>query len=209
MARLIGNTPQRFHRRKQARGLFSPMAGYCVLILGILASTGFAISAILAMPVSEANARISSHQLSAEQLAALDRRSLRTQLWKWAQVAERSYDVPAELIWAVIQTESNFNPKAISPKGAVGLMQLMPRTASWMDVEDPLNSYQNIMGGTRYLEKLLKKYDGDTKLALAAYNAGPGNVAKYGGVPPFKETKKYVRLVLSRYQTNMKEGATL
>jgi soluble lytic murein transglycosylase-like protein len=113
--------------------------------------------------------------------------------------ASQQYDLPAKLIKAVIQHESNFNPHALSKSGASGLMQLMPTTARSLGVNDVFDPEQNILAGSKYLKQMLDKYDGKLELALAAYNAGPANVDKYGGIPPFKETANYVQKIADSY----------
>ena len=112
--------------------------------------------------------------------------------------AAKIYDLPEAFIRAVIKIESNFNPRAVSSAGAMGLMQLMPATAEHMRVEDPFDPRQNIMGGARYLRRLADRYDGDINLVLSGYHAGPGNVEKAGGIP-FEKTQQYVKNVYKWY----------
>jgi soluble lytic murein transglycosylase-like protein len=113
----------------------------------------------------------------------------------------RTYGVESALLHAVISVESRYSPRAISKAGAIGLMQLMPETAKRYDVADPLDPLQNLHGGARYLRYLLKKYNNDRNLALAAYNAGEAAVAKYGNqIPPYPETTNYVPRVMGYYQ---------
>jgi soluble lytic murein transglycosylase-like protein len=108
----------------------------------------------------------------------------------------------------VIQQESGFNPNATSAAGAQGLMQLMPSTAASLGVTDPYDPTQSINAGAQYLSGKLNEYGGNTSLALAAYNAGSGAVARYGGIPPYPETQNYVQDVLGRYQELANEGTT-
>ena len=110
--------------------------------------------------------------------------------------ASKKYNISIDLLKAVAKAESSFNPNAVSKAGAQGIMQLMPATARELGVVNSFDPEQNIMGGAKYLSGLLKKYDGDVRLALAAYNAGRGNVKKYGGIPPFKQTQNYVVKVM-------------
>lgn len=111
------------------------------------------------------------------------------------QEAAAEYEMDAALIRAVMQAESAFHPYAVSRAGAEGLMQLMPELADEMGVDDSFDPRENIMGGARYLKRLLNYHDGNIDLALASYNAGPGNVERYGGVPPFRETKNYIKTI--------------
>lgn len=126
--------------------------------------------------------------------------------------ASDKHQVDAALIKAIIMAESNFNPFAVSQKGAVGLMQLMPETADDLGVEDLFDPAHNINGGVKYLKQLLMQFNGDIQLAIAAYNAGSKTVQAYGGIPPFKSTQSYVNRVYEYYQyykTEMKENKVL
>ncbi|MEM9192808.1 MAG: lytic transglycosylase domain-containing protein [Myxococcota bacterium] len=113
--------------------------------------------------------------------------------------AARLYQLPEPFIRAVMKVESDFTPDVVSHAGAMGLMQLMPRTAASMGVRDPFDPRQNIMGGSRYLRVLANKFNGDLVLTIAAYNAGEGAVIRHRGVPPYAETRRYVQRVLRHY----------
>lgn len=123
--------------------------------------------------------------------------------------AADTYDVPVQLLKAMGKAESGFDAGAVSPAGAQGVMQLMPATAEALGVSDPFDARSNIMGGARYISDLLNKYEGDMDLALAAYNAGSGNVKKYGGVPPFKETQNYIQRIKEYMGTDLTIGKTV
>lgn len=118
------------------------------------------------------------------------------------------YGIDSDFIKAIIKQESGFNPKATSKKGAMGLMQLMPKTAESLGVLDAYNPSQNIEGGVKYLKSLLDKYGDNKEMALAAYNAGPGAVKKYGGIPPYKETQNYINSIMGTYN-KVKEAGLL
>jgi soluble lytic murein transglycosylase-like protein len=115
--------------------------------------------------------------------------------------AASTYGIPEKILKAVAKTESDFQVTAVSKAGAMGIMQLMPATAKELGVSDPFNPEQNIMGGAKLLASNLKEFGGDLKLALAAYNAGPGNVKRCGGkIPPYAETKRFVNVIMQDYQ---------
>lgn len=123
-------------------------------------------------------------------------------LEEYFKEASETYGVDINLLKAIARQESNFNPSATSSAGAMGVMQLMPSTAKGLGVTNAYDAQENIMGGAKLMAQNLKKYNGDVSLALAAYNAGGGNVDKYGGIPPFKETQNYVKKVLGYYQNS-------
>jgi len=130
---------------------------------------------------------------------ALRKEAVLARYGKFIRTAAERYNLDPELIKAIIKIESGFNPSAVSEKGAMGLMQLMPETAKEMKVDAPFEAEENIMGGSRYLRKLLNLFDGDLRLSLAAYNAGPNRVLKKNAIPEITETRQYVEKVLWEY----------
>lgn len=124
------------------------------------------------------------------------------------QTAAQKYGVDADLVFSVITAESNFNPNAVSRRGARGLMQLLPSTATRLGVRDIFDPGQNIDAGTRYLRELLTLYQGDLVLTVAAYNAGPGALQRYGRVPPYRETQSYIRAIRKKYAQRKSKADT-
>lgn len=120
------------------------------------------------------------------------------------QEASRQYGVDPRLVTAVVRRESAFNSSAVSRVGAQGLMQLMPATAKYLGITDSFDIRQNVFAGTKYLRKLLDTFNGDLNLALAAYNAGPGAVARYKGIPPYRETQNYVAAIRADYERSLR-----
>ncbi len=114
--------------------------------------------------------------------------------------AADQHGVESPLVKAIIRAESGFNPKAVSKKGAMGLMQIMPQNIKPLNIKDPFDPWENILGGTLYFKRMLKRYKGTLRLALAAYNAGPSAVDQYNSIPPYPETQEYVRKVLLFYR---------
>ena len=123
----------------------------------------------------------------------------RSDLRRMVSDVSLEHGVDPKLVDAVVRVESDYNPRAVSRRGALGLMQLMPATADRLDVNDPFDPEENIRGGVREISRLVDRYAGNLQLALAAYNAGEGAVARYRGIPPYKETRSYVTRILSLY----------
>ena len=152
-----------------------------------------------AQAAQEAHLKTSKARRALSKLSKLSRSQRETAFDDIIREASRSYKVPFSFIKGVIRVESNFNPQAVSVAGAQGLMQLMPRTAIGLNVTDPFDPRQNIFGGTKMLRQLTDKYKGDINLIMAAYNAGPGNVKRYNGIP-WAKTRSYVASVYHWYK---------
>jgi soluble lytic murein transglycosylase-like protein len=158
----------------------------------------------VALPAGHVRGYVPDEVLEEVELAAARAAGAATagadEIRRLAADAALRHGLDPDLVVAVAAVESGFRPAAVSPKGAQGVMQLMPGTARDLGVTDPLDPAANVDAGTRYLRDLLARFDGDLSKALAAYNAGPGAVARHQGVPPFRETRDYVQKVLRRYR---------
>lgn len=158
-------------------------------------SAGVKFGDLIAKPVTKVNANIYTEQAK----SASEKTTTRDQIKNIVFRAAKKHGVDEKLVNALIKQESGFNPNAKSRVGAMGLMQLMPATAKGLGVTNPMDPEQNVEGGVKYLKSMLNRYNGNVILALAAYNAGPGAVDKYSGVPPYKETQNYVKSILANY----------
>lgn len=156
---------------------------------------------LLTNPTTRVNANIYTAQANSttEKSSQTDKITTREQIKGLISRVSKKHGVDEKLVNALVKQESGFNPNAKSRVGAMGLMQLMPATAKGLGVTNPMDPEQNVEGGVKYLKSMLNKYNGNIILALAAYNAGPGAVDKYDGVPPYKETQNYVRSILANY----------
>ncbi len=155
---------------------------------GTLPAVGFLLALALALSLPAGSAGLAREDLKLQYDPIVKSHALR-------------YKVPAELIHSIIKAESNYNYQAVSPKGAAGLMQLMPETAAQYGVKDRFDPEDNIMGGVKYLRDLIKLYNNNTKMVLAAYNAGQEALKKFNGIPPYAETREYIRRVMTDYPT--------
>ena len=152
---------------------------------------------LLTNPTTRVNAQIYTNTVKSQQ-EKKDYTS-KTKIKELISRVSQKHGVDEKLVNALVNQESGFNPNAKSKVGAMGLMQLMPATAKGLGVKDAMDPEQNVEGGVKYLKSMLDKYNGNVILALAAYNAGPGAVDKYDGVPPYKETQNYVKSILASY----------
>lgn len=148
---------------------------------------------------SETNFRVANASEIQNASNAVGQKFSKSHILNIISQVSKKYDIDEKLVRALVRQESGFRHDAVSHCGAMGLMQLMPATAKGLGVTDPFDPVQNIEGGVKYLKSKLKRHNGNLILALAAYNAGSGNVDKYNGVPPFKETQNYVKSILAQY----------
>jgi soluble lytic murein transglycosylase-like protein len=191
-----GATLTDYQRHRQTDAA-STLFGNSTLFSGRLAGRPFDIGLLTVDPMVAPTVKPSEDIATQSTDPATAGVDSRASIQNSIQAAARTYNLPSTLIRSVIRAESNFRADAVSPAGAQGLMQLMPATARELGVTDPFDVAQNIDGGARYLRQMLDRFDGDLKLALAAYNAGPGTVQRYNGEVPYRETRDYVRRVLA------------
>jgi len=186
-SQLLGERDLRTERRRRNRRRLIH-AGLIALAGAAGAKTHLLTRTHLMSDPSEVSVEVTEDDFRVQNDQEYDRADLEA----LAAEAAAQYDVSPQLVLAVIQTESNFRPEAVSHVGAMGPMQLMPTTAKALGIQDPEDARQNIFGGTKYLSKLLDRFDGNVALALAGYNAGPTVVARHKGIPPYGETRGYV-----------------
>lgn len=198
------NSPLSLKEQPKPIGRFVSLLTFCV---GSLFSAAVLISMLwisgITVPKTWTSLRTSMYWVTTRPFSSEERVNPRS-LHSSVRSASALYDVPEELIWAVITVESNFNVRARSRVGAMGLMQLMPGTAEMLKVRNPYHAHDNIHGGTKYLRQMLNLFHGDMRKAVAAYNAGPATVKRYRGVPPYPETRRYVNRVLKLYEGQKK-----
>lgn len=189
-AQLLGERDRRFERRRRNRRRLI-QAGFLALAGAAGAKAHLLTRTHLLSDPAEVSVEVTEDDFRVQKEQEYDRAALEA----LAAEAADEYDVSPQLVLAVIETESNFRPEAVSHVGAMGPMQLMPTTAKSLGIEDPEDARQNIFGGTKYLSKLLQRFNGNVALALAGYNAGPTVVARHKGIPPYGETRGYVRKI--------------
>jgi soluble lytic murein transglycosylase-like protein len=191
-----------FDSRKSEAGGFGS-ANFALILAALMeskgANTGLGQTGRAANTIADKPAiplkTVSVRHLRSAPVAGPEKAASRTGLDSIMERAAQKFGIDPDLLKAVARVESGFNPLAVSESGAMGLMQLMPGTAASLGVKDPFNSAENVEGGARYLRSLLDKYGGNKRLALAAYNAGPGAVDRHGGVPPYSETVSYLNKI--------------
>jgi soluble lytic murein transglycosylase-like protein len=192
---------------QQAKSIAQQVAGGVqAAASGVEAATKAPLDAIAQAPQKVADAVVAAPQKVIATAEAAKEQFFKTQVPFGSIIYNeaKKQNLPPELVAAVVHTESKFKPTARSQAGAMGLMQLVPKTGRWMGARNLMNPTENVMAGTKYLRYLSDRFDGDQQKIIAAYNAGEGNVRRFGGVPPFRETRNYVQRVRS-FQTDLQD----